>query len=330
MRHRCRACLLMVLLGALVVLAGCSSGGVGGTASVGAEFAPAQIAAGLYVLQWSQILWGLQASQTGSQQPVFGPPVVNPDGSISQTYTGPDGTAAVITALTDGTVRLELTYPDGRTQTVLQGVPEFDGVSRTSIDWEVTSADGSIVRYTSVVDDRGTIFDRTDDTAELSGAAELPDGLRQQFEVATAEGRTRLTSRQSDGSVFRLDAPLKAPNLSAPDFARPTTGSYALGGMTVEFALSAGAAAPWRWTRMASSAAGGLSGEFALAADFAGSGRVLQDGRLVALPSWEPDGEAQVNWVSARSSETAPAGAVLDYLAHRWQTLAALLAPAPG
>ena len=318
---------LMALLCTVVLIAGCSTGGIGGLQTVGTQFAPSQVSAGLYVLQWSQILWGLQARQTGTQSPVFGDPVFNDDGSISQTYTGPDGTEAVITQLLDGTVRLEITYPDGSTQTVLQGVSEFDGVSKTTIDWEVTDA-RMTVRYTTVVDDQGTIFDNSDDTAEMSGTSELPSGLTQEFEVQTAGGRSQLTSRQSDGSVFTLDTPLRAPNFSAPNFAQPTTGTYRFRGMTVAFTLASTAEVPGRWARMTSTAAGGISGEFALAADFAGTGRVMQDGQLVALPNWEPNGDADINWVSAQSSQTAPAGAVLDYITHRWQTLTALLAPA--
>jgi len=67
--------------------------------------------------------------------------------------------------------------------------------------------------------------------------------------------------------------------------------------------------------------------EYAESADFAGAGRVSQDGQLLAVSSWLPNGDADVDWVSADSSETAPAGAVLDFLAHRWQTLAAIFAP---
>lgn len=203
-------------------------------------------------------------------------------------------------------------------------------VSKTTIPWEVTSGDGTTVQYVSVIDDREAIFDISDDTTELLGTSRLPGGPSQQFEVMAAGGLTELTSQQSDGSVFTLRVPLTAPDFMMPDFSQPTTGTYALGEVVIEFTLSSTAQAPNRWARMTSSAAGGISGEFSLAADFAGTGRVLQDGRLVALPTWQPDGDADINWVSAESSRTAPAGAVLDYLAHRWQTLAALLAPPSG
>jgi hypothetical protein len=317
---------LVVLLYVLSLLAGCSSGVGGTTDTVGTSFVPNQIAAGLYVLQWSQILWGLAASQTGTQEPVFGQPVINPDGTFSQTYTGPDGTVTVLTALLDGTLRLDITYPDGSKQTVVQGVPDFDGISKTTIPWEVNSADGTVVNYTSVQDDAGTLFDMSDDISQLLGTAQLPGGLTQEFDSTTSGGRTVLTSRQSDGSRFELDVPLAPPDYARPDFTQPATGTYRLGDLTVAFELTSTDDAPNRWGGMAATAPGGFASEVTLGADFAGAGRVSQDGQLLAVSSWLPSGDADVNWVSADSSETAPAGAVLDFLTHRWQTLAAIFA----
>jgi len=321
---------IVALICLLGLLAGCSSGGGGDIQTVGTGFVPNQMAAGLYLLQWSQIIWGLASSQTGTQDPVFGDPVFNPDGTMSQSYTGPDGTTTVMTFMLDGTMRLDVTYADGGTQTVVQGVPEFDGISRTTIPWEVTAGDGMVVRYSSVTDDQGTLFDWNDDTTQLLGTAQLPDDLTQEFDALTANNRTRLTSRQSDGSVFTLDVPLSPWDPTRPDFSQPATGTYSHGGLTVSFELTATDDAPNRWARMVSTAPGGVGGEVSLGPDFAGAGRVTRDGQLIAVPSWLPDGDADVSWVSAESSETAPAGAVLDYLAHRWQTLAALFAPPAG
>ncbi len=318
---------LVALLYLLSLIAGCSSGAGGTTGAVGTSFVPNQIAAGLYLLQWSQVLWGLAASQTGTQEPVFGDPVINDDGSFSQTYTGPDGTISVMTALLDGTMRLDITYPDDSEQTVVQGIPEFDGISKTTIPWEVTSDDGMVVTYASVQDDRGTLFDISDDIAQLVGTAQLPEGLTQEFEVTTTDGRTVLTSHQSDGSQFALEVPLAPPDYMAPDFTQSATGTYRHDGLTVAFQLDATDEIPNRWVSMALTAPDGLTSGVTLGADFAGAGRVSQDGQLLAVSSWSPNGDADVDWVSADSSETAPAGAVLDFLAHRWQTLAAIFAP---
>ena len=114
------------------------------------------------------------------------------------------------------------------------------------------------------------------------------------------------------------------------DFSQPSTGTYSGAGFDMQFALSSTADAPSRWASMTSDLGGGLTGEFSLDAGFAGSGQFLQDEELSALASWTRAGDTQVNSVTAERSDTSPAGAALDYLTHRWQTLAALFAPAPG
>jgi len=321
----------VLALGCLVVtLAGCSSGSARGPVSAASASAPGQVASTLFVQEWGQILWGLVTTQTGTETPSFGDPVFNPDGSVSQTFTGADGTEAVITAFPDGSVSLEISYPDGSTQTVLQSVPEFDGVSKTTTDWEVTSSDGTSVSYTSVVDDRGTIFDISDDTTELQGTSVLPNDLTQQFTVFTGSGQTDLQSEQSDGSTFTLRVPLGPPDFMLPDFSQPATGTYASDGVEIQFSLSSTAGAPSRWATMSSDIGGGLTGEFSLDSHFAGSGQLLQDEGLAALLSWTRTGDTEVNFPTAERSDVSPAGAALDYLVHRWQTLTALLAPAPG
>src|SRR3989337_2117051 len=65
--------------------------------------APGQVAAALLIQEWSQILWGLVTSQTGTQPPSFGEPVFNPDGSVTQSFTTADGTELTLTAFPDGT-----------------------------------------------------------------------------------------------------------------------------------------------------------------------------------------------------------------------------------
>jgi hypothetical protein len=330
MKSMLRPLHLLALACLVVTLAGCSSGSARGPVTAGARNAPVQVASALFVQQWGQILWGLVTSQTATGTPSFGAPVFNPDGSVSQTYTGADGTEAVLTALPDGTVTLDITYPDGTTQNVLQGVPEFDGVSVTTTDWEVTSSDGLSVTYTSVVDDQGTIFDISDDTTELRGSSALPDDLTQEFTVVTAGGQTSVQAEQSDGSTFTLNVPLAPPEFGLPDFSQPSTGTYSGAGFDTQFTLSSTAGAPSRWASMTSDLGGGLTGEFSLDAGFAGSGQFSQDQELAALVSWTQTGETQVSSVTAERSDTSPAGAALDYLTHRWQTLAALFAPAPG
>ncbi len=206
MRPTVRPLHLLALAYLVATLVGCSTGTSRGPVSAGSKSAPSQVAAALFVQQWGQILWGLVASQTGTETPSFGTPVVNPDGSVSQSYRGVDGTEVLLTALLDGTMRLDVTHPDGSTQTVVQSRPEFDGVSVTSIDWQVTSTDGPTVSYTTIVDDLGTIFDASDDTVDLVGTSTLPSGLTQQFTVRTAGGVTALRSARDPISPRRLPA----------------------------------------------------------------------------------------------------------------------------
>ncbi|MEA3399709.1 MAG: hypothetical protein U9R79_00555 [Armatimonadota bacterium] len=330
MRSALRGACVLTLACLVLLLAGCSSGSIRGVQTVGSRYTPRQVSAVLFVKQWGQILSGLVTSQTGTGEPSFGDPVFNDDGSVSMTYTAPDGTEAVVTTFPDGSASVEITYPDGTSQTVHQSAPEFDGVSQTTIDWEVTSSDGLTVSYTSIIDDQGTRFDMSDDAVELEGTSELPSGLRQQFEVLTADGRTTVQSEQSDGSTFSLEVPLVPPDFMWPDFSQASTGTYAINGETVEFSLAEAASAPGRWGSMTADLGDGVSGDFHLGSDFSGSGRLLQDGGLVALPSWTETGDSEVNSVTAGSSHAMPAGAALDYLIHRWQTLSALMAPAPG
>jgi len=321
----------LLLAGLVVALAGCSAGTSGLLQTLGSRYAPAQVSAVLFVQQWGQTLFGLVSRQTGTQRPSVGQPVFNDDGSVSQTFRGADGTESVLTVFPDGSAVLEITYPDGRTQTVHQSVPQFDGVSVTTTTWEVTSSDGTQVNYTSVLDDRGTVFDSSDDTTALQGSSVLPDGLRQDFTATTVGDRTTIHSEQSDGSTFDLEVPLPGPGAMLPDFTQDATGRYVFDGTQVDFALSSTPESPDRWAQMASDFGDGVSGEFILGPDFSGSGRLLEsDGELAALPSWTQTGETQVSSVTADSAQTVPAGAALDYLTHRWQTLAASMGPQPG
>ena len=183
LRLRCALALLCLVV---VTLSGCSGGTALGPLASGSSVAPAQVAAAIFVQQWAQILWGLVANQTGTQSPVFGEPVFEPDGSLVQTFTGADGTQAVMTAYPDGSIVLSLTYPNGATQTAKQSVPEYDWVSKTTIDWQITSSDGLTVSYRSVVDDQGTMFDMWDDTTQLLSLAEI----RKCLSVARGPSRT--------------------------------------------------------------------------------------------------------------------------------------------
>ncbi len=114
-----------------------------------------------------------------------------------------------------------------------------------------------------------------------------------------------------------------------PDFAKPTVGTHSGADFNVQFTLTSTPDAPSRWASMSSDLGGGLTGEFSLSPDFSGFGQLLQDGELVALLSWTDTGETEISFLTAESSATSPAGAALDYLLHRWQTLTALMAPAP-
>ena len=326
-RHSHLAASLALLV---AVVGGCAGGGAGGAVTAGSDASSGQAATAVFVQQWAQILWGLVTSQAHPGQPTAGRPTPNPDGSISQRFTGADGTVTVLTVFPDGSATLATTYPDGSTQDVSQSVPVFDGVSKTTIGWEVVTSAGLNVKYTSVVDDKGTVLDMSDDTTELTGSSVLPDGKTQGFDVLTQSGRTRIRSDQSDGSDFTLDVPLAGPDLVHPDFAQQASGTYRSAKHDIRFTLDSTAGAPSRWARLDSDLGANLTGTFALEKDFAGSGRLLDGGRAIALMSWTRNGNTEVQFLGAGRSATAPAGAAVDFLTHRWQTLAGLLAPAPG
>lgn len=326
---RYRYLMTALALIAIVFLGGCSGGRAGGITTAGGEAAPSQVAASTYIQQWAQIMWGLVVGQTGEQTPEFGAPVANPDGSVSQPFTAADGTEVLITVFQDGSTRLDSTYPDGTEQVIRQSVPQTQGTV-TTIDWQVESPNGLTVVYTSTRDTRGTLGTAADDRHELNGASTLPGGLTQQFEAVTDAGNTHIRSEQSDGSVFIMDTPLEAPEFAYPDFGVDTTGTYHTQDMDVTFAVRATPGAPSRWARMETTFQDNLRGVFALDEAFGGTGHLLRDEETLAVISWRPDGETNVQFLSAESEATSPSGAAEDYLHYRWQTLTALLAPAPG
>jgi hypothetical protein len=323
-----RLCIPATVLLALAV-AGCPAG----HALESVSPVPGQIAASTHVQQWSQILWGLVTSQTGTETPSFGEIVINPDGSVTQILTTADGTEAVLTAFMDGSVLLDITYPDGTTQSVSQSIPSFDGVSVTTTDWRITSSDGLSVEYTSTVDDRGTIFDMSDDITQLLGSSVLPGGITQQFDVLTADGLTEVLSTQSDGSTFTLSVPLMSPEFALPDLSQGASGTYTGPGFSVDFVLAPTPKYPTRWAALLTDLGGAMTGTCSLNGDFSGFGQLTESSQqeevLVALLSWTRDGDTHVYLLSGQDRHMGPAGAALDYLEHRWQTLTALLAPAP-
>jgi len=295
---------------------------------------PSQVAAAVHIQHWSQILWGLVTSQTGAQPPSFGQPIFNPDGSVTQSFVTADGTSVVLTMFPDGSARIDMSLANGTIQTVLQSVPAFDGVSKTTTNWSVTSSDGLSVHYTSVVDDRGTPFDMSDDITQLSGSSVLPGGITQTFSVLTAGGRTEVQSSQSDGSTFALQAPLALPDFVVPDFSQEASGTYADPSLTMHFTLASTPMHPLRWAALLSDVGDGLTGTFSLNSDFSGSGQLEESNpwgqTLAALVSWTQNGESQVYSLTGQDLHVGPAGAALDFLEHRWETLTALMAPAPG
>jgi hypothetical protein len=320
----------LVLVCVVVALAGCAGGSARGPVTEASLAAPSQVAAALFVQHWCQILWGTVSSQTGGGPPVAGDVVFDPvTGTVSITFTWPDGTVGVLTQFPDGTLTLEITFPDNSTQTIRQGVQQYDGVSKTTTDWQITTSGGLSVNYTSVVDNRGTFTDMSDDTTDLNGVATLPQGLTQEFVVRTADGQTVVTSKQSDGSTFTMTVQLAPPLNAYPDMTRVSTGTYVLGS-SMEFTLASTAANPTRWATMASDFGAGLLGQFALNADFSGSGELRRDGGFAGRLSWTRDGDMSLSLISAERALVNPAGAAVDFLTHRWQTLAALMSPAPG
>ncbi|MCJ7750875.1 MAG: hypothetical protein MUQ65_07240 [Armatimonadetes bacterium] len=323
-----------VCASAMMVLVLVLATGLAGQAAEPLSMVPEQVSAALYVQQWSQILWGMVTSQTGTETPSFGEPVLNPDGSISQSFTAADGTESILTAFPDGSAHIDILLPDGTSQTVVQSVPVFDGLSITTMDWWVTSSEGLLVEYQSAVDDRETIFDISDDITELVGSSILPGGITQEFYVLSADGVTDVQSTQSDGSTFTLSVPLALPEFIYPDPSQNATGTYAGPGFSVDFVLTATPKFPFRWAALLSDLGGGVAGTFSLHSDFSGFGQLTEGNAsgetLIALVSWTQYGEIDVYLLDGQDRYMGPQGAALDFLENRWQTLAALLAPAPG
>ncbi|MCJ7751225.1 MAG: hypothetical protein MUQ65_09040 [Armatimonadetes bacterium] len=324
-----RLCASATTLLILVLVAG-----LAGQAAEPLSMVPEQVSAALYVQHWSQILWGMVTSQTGTETPSFGEPVLNLDGSISQSFRAADGTQSILTAFPDGSARVDIVLPEGTSQTVLQSVPVFDGVSITTMDWWVTSSEGLLVEYQSAVDDRQTIFDMSDDITELVGSAVLPGGITQEFYVLSADGMTDVQSTQSDGSTFTLSVPLALPDFSYPDFSQNAVGTYSGTDFSVHFVLTATPKFPFRWAALLSDLGGGAAGTFSLHSDFSGFGQLTESNAwgetLVALVAWTQYGKIDVYLLDGQDRYMGPSGAALDFLENRWQTLAALLAPAPG
>lgn len=336
------------------MIVGCSSGTSTGPLPTGSRSSSGLVAAILYVQQWGQILWGMVSTQTGTTQPVVNPPAPGPNNTMVQTGTSADGTEWVLTIflppppppfpppMPDPQAMLEITYPDGTTQTVTQSANDPTvppPLIRTN--WQVTTSEGLTVNYTSTLDP-GPPFppDMTDDIIDLDGASVLPNGLTQDFLVHTEAMQTAVHSEQSDGSTFTLDVPQALTVVSPgqppfvpptmglyPDMSQPSTGTLTGLGYDIEFTLTATTGAPKRWARMTCDFGGGVTGELSLNPDFSGSGRLMEAGEVIAHISWTKRGETTVQFLTGDSSATAPAGAAEDFLTYRWETLTALQAP---
>jgi hypothetical protein len=171
----------------------------------------------------------------------------------------------------------------------------------------------------------------SDDTTQLTGAATLPGGITQTFTASTAAGRTDLQSAQSDGSAFTLSVPLAFPDFLLPDFSQPSVGTYSNPDVTMSFTLTSTPMNPTRWAALLFDLGEGFAGVYSLDSDFSGFGQLEDDLQSVlALVSWTQDGDVHVYSLDGQDLHMGPAGAALDFLRNRWQTLTALLAPAPG
>lgn len=331
---------LTAIIAIASALAGCggsgghsinSAGRAGGVVSM----ASGQVAAVAFVQLWSELLWGVVTNQTGTQTPSFTDPEYNPgDNSWTSTLTTADGTWASVTTFADESSRIDITRPDGTTQTVTQSAPVSDGGSKLTRNHTVASSDGLSVEYTSVDDDQGSWWDMGDDTVQLEGSSTLPEGVTQTFEVSTVPGETTVRSVQSDGSTFTLNVPLTSPDFQ-PDYTKDATGTYVSSDFNISFTLTHPQTEdPIRWSVMSSDLGQQMTGAFSLNSDFSGNGQLEETGSggqtLIAILTWQQHGDTQIDLLSGQSRQTRPAGAALDYLQHRWQTLAAMQAPAPG
>jgi hypothetical protein len=293
---------------------------------------PGQAAAGVYLQEWSQLLWGLLARQTGTL-PTWGEEIENPDGSSSWTFSALDGTRGLQIIREDGSGLVKIDLSDGTSQTILWDSPisSPDGAV-TTVVYQLTSNDGTALDYTCVYDHRGTDY-ASDDWMHIWGAGVLPAGLSQSFAATATGGRAELESWQSDGSTYSMSVPLD-PNVPLPDmlpdFTKITCGTYTGPTTAMEFTLTSTPAFPGRWAALLTYVEGGVTGTLALNADFSAVGQLEADGVLAALVCWTRDGDVQVCDLTGQNVQMGPAGAALDFLRYRWQTLSALNAPSPG
>jgi hypothetical protein len=324
-RHRLALFLVTVLTSAFAM-------GARAEAADSLSTIPAQTAAIAYVQEWTQVLWGMTSMQTPAALIATGDPVMNPDGSGSQQYIGPDGTTALYAWGADGSYCFTVWLPDGNVQVMTGAPPGYDGVTWLFAT-EFDSSDGTHADCLTTLNE-GDPMDPADDVTTMEGSAIVPGGITQTFSATAAGEWTSLRSAQSDGSVFTLSVPMAAPMYIVPDLSQGAAGTYAIGDLTVAFALAPTPASPDRWAALLCDLDDGTTGIFALNADFSGFGQVEQSALggtdLVALVSWTRDGDVSAYSLDGQNLQLGPSGAALDFLTHRWETLSAFLGPASG
>jgi hypothetical protein len=318
---------------AVVVLAVTIAASRPGRAADALSTIPGQAAAGLYLQEWSQFLWGLLSSQTGTF-PIWEDPVENPDGTWTASFRADDGTVGFWTWFPGDSVLIEMTLPDGTSQTIEREPPiDSPDYTVTTKIYHVRSSDGFARDYTRVYDDRGTKDEATDDWMQYSGTGVLPNGVSQSFTATATGGWVEVVSTQSDGSTYSMIVPL-APMVAlprmVPDLTRITSGTYTDPATAMQFTLTATPKFPLRWAAMRTEVAGGVTGTLSLNADFSALGQLEVDGALAALVCWTRDGEVQSCDLTGQNVQMGPAGATLDFLRYRWQTRKAMNWPMPG
>jgi hypothetical protein len=291
---------------------------------------PGQAAAGMYLQDWSQFLWGLLASQTGTF-PTWEDAVEQADGSSTARFWADDGTEGRMTWFPDNSSLIEMDLPDGTSQTILMESPISDPDEIVTINmFHIRSSDGFARDYTRVFDSGEITWDASDDWMQYSGAGVLPNGLRQSFTVTATGGRAEVESTQSDGSTYTMSVPLDpfaALPRMLPDFTKVASGTYTDPTTAMEFSLTSTPTFPGRWAALLTDVEGGVAGTLSLNEDFSAVGQLEADGMLAALVCWTHDGDVQVCDLTGQNVQMGPAGAALDFLRYRWQTLTALNAP---
>jgi hypothetical protein len=340
LKKRVRAAWVVLAVAGGLCSAGCSGGGGSGGRGVAAQtVATDHVASVLLMRAWVGVIYNREVFGPPGCQPAVSPPVSHTDGSVTKAYQNADCSSAEVRVNRDGSMYIQMVTEDGNRQIIRTrpGSPisrDAPGNARHEF------ADGTVVGYQTLVNDRGTPDDHADDHVRADGQFVPVRGARQQFEferdpdphkplvdqlnanIAGGSGlkmQFPVTLRPSSGTDLFTSGPLE-PRL---DISRAIQGSYnTSGGDRISFKMEG-----FHWTLTANS---GITGSFQLQQGLEGAGNLSQNGKLVATVAWDREGKGTVTVLNGDVWTIGPSAAALDFLNHRWRLLLPALGPSGG